>query len=148
MAGDGTYKGMMNESQENHGLDWDGVVNPPKEQQDTQVYNTPMTQGQKKPRNKNFCEVEDIAHSSASTSPPSSIIILCMIIQAFMMYPNVSMSHIRAWPQIIAKRACRTHFTSLCTASCALTKYFLLFPCGWPIVFTNVAHDGYMPLTM
>jgi hypothetical protein len=61
MAGDGIYKGMMNESQKNHGLDWDGVVNPPKEQQDTQVYNTPMTQGQKKPRNKNFCEVEDIA---------------------------------------------------------------------------------------
>jgi hypothetical protein len=25
------------------------------------VYNTPTTQGQKKPRNKNFCEMEDVA---------------------------------------------------------------------------------------
>jgi hypothetical protein len=41
MAGDGTYIGMMNESQENHGLDWDGVGSPPEEQQDTQVYKTP-----------------------------------------------------------------------------------------------------------
>jgi hypothetical protein len=28
MARDGTFMGMMNESQENHGLDWDGVGNP------------------------------------------------------------------------------------------------------------------------
>jgi hypothetical protein len=31
------------------------------EQQDTQVYNTSTTQGQKKPRNKNFCELEVVA---------------------------------------------------------------------------------------
>jgi hypothetical protein len=61
MAGDGTYMGMMNEFQENHGVEWDGLGSPLEEQQDTQVYNTPMTQGQKKPRNKNFCEVEDVA---------------------------------------------------------------------------------------
>jgi hypothetical protein len=52
--------GMMNESQENHGLDWDGVGSPHEEQEHTHVYNTPTTQGQKKPRNKNFCEVEDV----------------------------------------------------------------------------------------
>jgi hypothetical protein len=41
MAGGGTYMGMMNEFQENHGLDWDGLGNPPEQQQDTQMYNTP-----------------------------------------------------------------------------------------------------------
>jgi hypothetical protein len=32
MAGDETFMGMMNEYQENHGLDWDGVGNPLEEQ--------------------------------------------------------------------------------------------------------------------
>jgi hypothetical protein len=45
MVGDGTFMGMMNESQENHGLNWDGVGSPPEEQQHIEVYNTPMTQG-------------------------------------------------------------------------------------------------------
>jgi hypothetical protein len=48
----------MNEFQENYGVNWDNLGSPPEEQQDTQVYNTPTTQGQKKPRNKNFCEVK------------------------------------------------------------------------------------------
>jgi hypothetical protein len=52
---------MMNEFKENHGLDWDGLGSLAEEQQDTQVYNTPTAQGQKKPRNKNFYEVEDVA---------------------------------------------------------------------------------------
>jgi hypothetical protein len=51
---------MMNEFQDNHGLDWDGLGSPP-EQQDTNVYNITMTQGQKKPRIKNFCEMKDVA---------------------------------------------------------------------------------------
>jgi hypothetical protein len=58
---DETYMGMMNEFQDSHGLDWDGLGSPPEEQQDTNVFNTPTTQGQKKSRNKNFCEVEDVA---------------------------------------------------------------------------------------
>jgi hypothetical protein len=37
--------------------------------------------------------------------------------------------------------------TSLHTALCALANYFFLFPCGCPMIFTNVAQDGYMPLT-
>jgi hypothetical protein len=61
MMGDGTYIGMMNEFQENQGVDWDGLGRPLEEQQDTQVYTTPTTQGQKKPRNKNFCEMEVVA---------------------------------------------------------------------------------------
>jgi hypothetical protein len=52
---------MTNEFQDNHGLDWDGLGSPSEEQQDTHVYNTTTTQGQKKPRIKNFCEMEDVA---------------------------------------------------------------------------------------
>jgi hypothetical protein len=32
MIGDGTYIGMINEFQDSHGLDWDGLVNPLEEQ--------------------------------------------------------------------------------------------------------------------
>jgi hypothetical protein len=60
MARNGTYMSMTNEFQDNHGLDWDGLGSPSEEQQDTHVYNTTTTQGQKKPR-KNFCEMEDVA---------------------------------------------------------------------------------------
>jgi hypothetical protein len=50
MAGDDTFMGMMNEIQDNHGLDWDGLGSTFEEQQDTHVFTTPMTQGQKKVR--------------------------------------------------------------------------------------------------
>jgi hypothetical protein len=50
MARNGTYMSMTNEFQDNHGLDWDGLGSPSEEQQDTHVYNTTTTQGQKKPR--------------------------------------------------------------------------------------------------
>jgi hypothetical protein len=61
MARNGTYMSMTNEFQDNHGLDWDGLGSPSEEQQDTHVYNTTTTQGQKKPRIKNFCEMKDVA---------------------------------------------------------------------------------------
>jgi hypothetical protein len=40
--------GMMNETLSNNGLDWDGFDSLPEEQQDTTVYTTPTTQGNKK----------------------------------------------------------------------------------------------------
>jgi hypothetical protein len=43
MARNGTYMSMMNEFQDNYGLDWDGLGSPPEEQQDTHVYNTTTT---------------------------------------------------------------------------------------------------------
>jgi hypothetical protein len=60
MVVDGTYMGMMNETLGNNGLEWDGLGSPPKEQQDTPFYTTTTTQGNKKARNKNFCEAEDV----------------------------------------------------------------------------------------
>jgi hypothetical protein len=64
--------GMMNETLSNNGLDWDGFDSLPEEQQDTTVYTTPTTQGNKEAtreiriwnkkgtRNKNFSEVDDV----------------------------------------------------------------------------------------
>jgi hypothetical protein len=54
MVGNETYMDMMNKSQENHGLDWDSVGSSPEEQQSTQVYNTPTTQGQKNQETRMF----------------------------------------------------------------------------------------------
>uniref|UniRef100_A0A0A8YYX4 Uncharacterized protein n=1 Tax=Arundo donax TaxID=35708 RepID=A0A0A8YYX4_ARUDO len=73
---------------------------------------------------------------------------LCMITQAFMICPSVPWSQNRAGPRTIAKRACRTPnvcSTFFLTASCALAKFFLLLPCGFDMVFTNVAHREYIP---
>jgi hypothetical protein len=61
MVTDGTYMGMMNETLGNNGIDWDGLGSPPEEQQYIHVYTTPTAQANKKARNKNFCEVEDVA---------------------------------------------------------------------------------------
>jgi hypothetical protein len=50
----------LNEALDNNGQEWDGLGNPPEEQPDTAFYTTPSTQGNKKARNNNFCESEDV----------------------------------------------------------------------------------------
>jgi hypothetical protein len=48
IAGDVTYMGMMNESQENHGLDWEGVGSGAARYTSVQYFHDPRTKETKK----------------------------------------------------------------------------------------------------
>uniref|UniRef100_A0ACD5WNV7 Uncharacterized protein n=1 Tax=Avena sativa TaxID=4498 RepID=A0ACD5WNV7_AVESA len=61
---------------------------------------------------------------------------------------NEKKERLRKGPRTMAKRDCRTlkaRSTSFLAASCFWAKCFFSLVCGDGMVFTNVAHRGYMP---
>ena len=76
-------------------------------------------------------------------SRSSSTIMLCKIMQALIILPKTSMSHILAGWRIIENRAWRTpnvHSTSFLHDSCCLANNCALFPWGNLIDWTKIGH--------
>ena len=89
--------------------------------------------------------------SNMSICRSSSTIILCNIIHAIIMSLSISRWKKRVGPRTITNRAWSTpnaHSTSFLAASCAEAKCCLLQSCGVGIVLKNVAHDGYIVITI